>query len=68
MFVNQTDNGTLYTGYAIDVWDIVAKRLGIEYIIHEVADDQFGVVKNNVWTGLIGDIIYEASVFSFLFY
>ncbi|XP_041364194.1 ionotropic receptor 25a-like [Gigantopelta aegis] len=58
VFRNQTGDTTVFTGYAIDTFDIVAKRLGVEYTLYEVEDNQYGAKKpDGTWSGIIGDLV-----------
>ena len=58
----QTENGTEYEGYAIDVLDLLARRLGVSYVIHEPHDGLYGTrLPNGSWTGMIGEVIRGVS-------
>ncbi|XP_070180273.1 ionotropic receptor 25a-like [Littorina saxatilis] len=59
-FVFRTDdeNGTHYSGYAIDVLDEITKRMNISYRFIEPSDGMFGArLPNGTWNGVIGDIL-----------
>ncbi|KAK3091196.1 hypothetical protein FSP39_017882, partial [Pinctada imbricata] len=53
----QTENQTIYTGYAFDVLDEICIRLGIKYKAIEVPDKQYGIKQSDgSWTGIIGNV------------
>ena len=55
---NSTGNKTLFTGYAIDTFDIVARRLGLQYTLYEVQDNQYGTLNpDGTWSGIMGELV-----------
>ncbi|ESP03952.1 hypothetical protein LOTGIDRAFT_156555 [Lottia gigantea] len=63
VYIEETDNDTVYSGYAIDVLDKIAKRLGLTYRIYTVSDGRYGRQKaNGDWDGLVGEIVKGCSI------
>ncbi|XP_046562920.1 ionotropic receptor 25a-like isoform X1 [Haliotis rubra] len=54
----ETENGTKYTGYSIDVFEEIARRLDLDFTVYEAKDGQYGKQNpDGTWTGLMGEIL-----------
>ena len=54
---NHTGNAK-WEGYCVDMLELLAKKLGFKYIIHESYDKQYGAKdeKTQEWTGMVNEI------------
>ena len=46
-----------FSGFSVDFMNLIGKRLGINFTIFEVEDNQYGGIKNNKWNGIVGEIL-----------
>ncbi|XP_014768777.1 glutamate receptor ionotropic, kainate 2 [Octopus bimaculoides] len=47
-----------FRGFAVDLMDVVSKRLGFEYDLYLVGDGNFGAkMDNGDWNGMIGEVL-----------
>ncbi|KAL3316185.1 ATP-binding cassette sub- A member 3 [Cichlidogyrus casuarinus] len=62
------NNGT-FTGYAVDVFQYIAKQLKLEYVYELAEDGAYGIeLADGQWNGLIGQITEGASLHLLLSY
>ncbi|XP_050390554.1 ionotropic receptor 25a [Patella vulgata] len=58
VFREETENGTIYRGYTVDVFNEIASRLDLTYTMYEVPDKQYGRKNpDGTWSGLVGEIL-----------
>ena len=51
-----------YEGYCADLAKLIAKHVGFSYEIREVVDGKFGTKDdNNVWNGIVGELVRRVS-------
>lgn len=54
---NDSDADELFSGFCIDLLKEISVRVGFSYVIQEVSDGKYGAKINNVWNGLIGELV-----------
>ena len=55
-FIVKEINGT-YTGYYIELLEIIASELNFTFTAYEPEDGQYGSVQNGQWTGMVRELI-----------
>ena len=55
-FIVKEINGT-YTGYYIELLEIIASELNFTFTAYEPEDSQYGSVQNGQWTGMVRELI-----------
>ncbi|XP_071107049.1 ionotropic receptor 25a-like [Haliotis cracherodii] len=54
----ETENGTQYTGFSMDVFKEISRRLDLDFTVYEPRDGQYGKQNpDGTWTGLMGEIL-----------
>ena len=62
-------NGTLLwessccSGFALEVFEMVRKKLNFEYTLYVVEDGKWGNLENGSWNGMIGDLVDDKADF-----
>nr|XP_046908641.1 glutamate receptor ionotropic, kainate 5-like [Dermatophagoides farinae] len=57
--------GQQYTGFAVDLLDLIAERLGFEYCLHQPNDGKYGSVNpDGTVTGMIGEVYTNEADFA----
>ena len=55
-YVIQYDNGT-YSGYYIEVLNIIASKLNFTYTVYQPPDGKYGIKEDGEWNGMIRELI-----------
>ncbi|KAF0289712.1 Glutamate receptor 2 [Amphibalanus amphitrite] len=56
---HRPDGSVAYSGYLIQLWQIVAEELGLRYRMVTPPTDGYGSLSSNgTWTGVVGDLAY----------
>ena len=50
-----------FEGFCIDILKNLSEMMGFTYTLYEVEDGNFGTQVDDVWNGIVGDIIQEVS-------
>eukprot|EP00111_Clytia_hemisphaerica_P000282 TCONS_00000718-protein len=45
------------TGYIVDSFEMVQRKLNFEYTLYIVEDGKWGTLENETWNGMIGDLV-----------
>ena len=57
------EGGYIYTGYLVDLWDILCQELNVTYRMLPPAPSGFGaLLANGTWTGMVGQVAEKVSI------
>ena len=55
------EGNDMYEGYCADLAKMISEFVGFNYLIRPVKDAKYGAQEDNVWNGMVGELVRHVS-------